>query len=172
MGSFPLLPTDHYHRLRSTEAQTAHLPRRASTWVGSTAPPSSPMRHHSSTDDTFSDVAATVHTVTPSTHSPPQNLPRAYVGPLGRCRFESQLLELLPWTLALLLDRLSGRPSLSPSPTIGTSVLARPNHWSGLYFPELPSLNRRHGSRWIHRRFRRHSPRRRQPTGPAPSSRR
>ena len=31
---------------------------------------------------------------------------------------------MAPWTLALLLDRLSGRPLFSPSPTIGASVLA------------------------------------------------
>ena len=77
---------------------------------------------------------------------------------------------MAPWTLALLLDRLSGRPSFSPLPTIG--VLALPNPSPGLYFPELPSLRRRHGKRWVHRRFWRHSPRRRRPTGPAPSSRR
>ena len=34
---------------------------------------------------------------------------------------------MAPWTLAFLLDQLSGRPSFSPSPTIGTSVLAVPN---------------------------------------------
>ena len=31
---------------------------------------------------------------------------------------------MAPWILALLLDRLSGRPSFSPSPTIDASVLA------------------------------------------------
>ena len=31
---------------------------------------------------------------------------------------------MAPWALALLLDRLSGRPSFSPSPTIGAYVLA------------------------------------------------
>ena len=79
---------------------------------------------------------------------------------------------MAPWTLALLLDRLSGRPSFSPSPTICVSVLALPNPLPGLYFPELPSLHHRHGKRWVHRRFWRHSPRRRRPTGPAPSNRR
>ena len=49
------LATHHYHRLRSTETQTANLPRRASTWVGSTAPPSCPRRHHSFTHNTFGD---------------------------------------------------------------------------------------------------------------------
>ena len=34
---------------------------------------------------------------------------------------------MAPWTLAFLLNRLSGRPSLSPSPTIGASILALPN---------------------------------------------
>ena len=79
---------------------------------------------------------------------------------------------MAPWTLALLLDRLSGRPSFSPSPTIGASVLALRNPSPGLYFPELPSLHRRHGKRWVHRRFWRHNPRRRRPTRPAPSNRR
>ena len=79
---------------------------------------------------------------------------------------------MAPWTLALLLDRLSGRPSFSPSPTIGASVLALRNPSPGLYFPELPSLHRRHGKRWVHRRFWRHHPRRRRPTSPAPSNRR
>ena len=79
---------------------------------------------------------------------------------------------MAPWTLALLLDRLSGRPSFSPSPTIGASVLALRNPSPGLYFPELPSLHRRHGKRWVHRRFWRHHPRRRRPTNPAPSNRR
>ena len=72
----------------------------------------------------------------------------------------------------LLLDRLSGRPSFSPSTTIGASVLALPNPSSGPYFPELPSLHRRHWERSSHRRLRRHRHRRRRPTEPAPSSRR
>ena len=46
------------------------------------------------------------------------------------------------------------------------------NSSSGLSFQELPSLHRRDWKRWVHRRFRRHSPRRRRPTEPAPSSRR
>ena len=79
---------------------------------------------------------------------------------------------MAPWTLALLLDRLSGRLSFSPSPTIGASVVALRNPSPGLYFPELPSLHRRHGKRWVHRRFWRHHPRRRRPTNPAPSNRR
>ena len=79
---------------------------------------------------------------------------------------------MAPWTLALLLDWFPGRPLFSSSHTIGTSVLALPNPSSGFYVPELPSLHRYHGKRWIHRRFRRYSPRRRRPTGPAPSTRR
>ena len=74
--------------------------------------------------------------------------------------------------MALLLDRLPDRPSFSPSPTISASVLALPNPSSGLSFPELPSLHRRHWKRWIHCRFRHHRHRRRRSTGPAPSSRR
>ena len=38
---------------------------------------------------------------------------------------------MAPWTLALLLDRLSGHPSFSPSPTICASVLALPDPSSG-----------------------------------------
>ena len=75
------------------------------------------------------------------------------------------------WTLAFLLDRLSGRLSYSPWPTLGAFVLALPNSSSGLSFPELPSLHRRHWKPWIHRRLRRHNPRRRRPSEPAPSSR-
>ena len=77
---------------------------------------------------------------------------------------------MAPWTLALFLDRLSGRPSFSPSPIIGASVLALPNPSSGLHLPELappPTLET-----WIHRRLRCYRHRRRRPTGPAPSSRR
>ena len=77
---------------------------------------------------------------------------------------------MAPWTLVLLLDRLSGRPSFSPSPIIGASVLALPNPSSGLHLPELappPTLET-----WIHRRLRCYRHRRRRPTGPAPSSRR
>ena len=77
-----------------------------------------------------------------------------------------------PWTLAFLLDRLSGRPSFSLSPPIGAPVLALPNPSSGIHFPELPSLRRRHWKPSIHRRPRRHHHRRRRPTEPAPSSRR
>ena len=44
------------------------------------------------------------------------------------------------------------RPRFSPS-----------NSSSGLSSPELPSLHRRDWKRWIKRRFRRHSPRRRRP---------
>ena len=79
---------------------------------------------------------------------------------------------MAPWTLSPLLDRLSGHLSFSPSPTIGASVLAFPNPSSGLYFPELPSLRRRHWKPWIHRQLRRHRHHRLRPTGPAPSSRR
>ena len=42
----------------------------------------------------------------------------------------------------------------------------------GFSFPELPSLHRRNWKCGVHRRFRRHNPRRRRPTGPAPSNRR
>ena len=65
---------------------------------------------------------------------------------------------MAPWTLALILDRLSGRRSFSSSPTIGASVLALPNPSPGLDFPALPSLHRRHEKRWIHRRLQRHRP--------------
>ena len=59
-------------------------------------------------------------------------------------------------------------------------VLPIANYWclrfscylSGLSFPELPLRRRRHWKPWIHRRLRRHSPRRRRPTEPAPTSRR
>ena len=40
---------------------------------------------------------------------------------------------MAPWTLAFLVDRLSGRSSFSPSPTIGASVLAVANR--GRAFP-------------------------------------
>ena len=72
--------------------------------------------------------------------------------------------------MALLLDRLSGRPSFSRSPTIGASV-SLPNRSSGLDAPELPSLRRRHWKPWIHRRLRRHRHGRRRPTEHAPSTR-
>ena len=70
------------------------------------------------------------------------------------------------------MDRLSDRPSFSPSPIISASVLALPNPSSGHSFPELPSVRRRHWKRWIHCRFRHHRNRRRRSAGPAPSSRR
>ena len=53
----PPLPIHHYHPLLSTDqAQTAHIPRRASNWVGSTFPLSDPIRHYSFTDDTVGEV--------------------------------------------------------------------------------------------------------------------
>ena len=75
-------------------------------------------------------------------------------------------------TLALLLDRLLGRLSFSPSPIFGTSGLALPNPSSGIYFPELPSFRRRRWKPWVHVRLRCHRHRRRRPTESAPSSRR
>ena len=40
-----------------------------------------------------------------------------------------------PWTLALLLDRLSGRPLFAPTPTTGASLLGPPHPSSDHCFP-------------------------------------
>ena len=91
--------------------------------MGSTAPSSCPMRHHSFT----------------GRHLRRRSPPRAIQGHhrlLLRPKPSSGLFRptrsppvrlpapgMAPWTLALILDRLSGRPSFSPSPTIGASAL-------------------------------------------------
>ena len=50
--------------------------------------------------------------------------------------------------LALLLDRLSGRPSFSPAPTINASLLALLILRRTIIFPEPSSLHRRRWKLW------------------------
>ena len=133
---FSPLATHYYHPLLSTdEAHTTHLPCRASTWVGSTAPPSCPMHHHSFTDDTFGDFRRHgPYSDTIDSFSAPKPLSGLF-RPTRLPPIRKPAPEKAPWTLELLQDRLSGRYSFSPSPTISASVLALPSPSSGLFLP-------------------------------------
>ena len=117
---FPPLQTHLYDLLPSAEAQTANIPRRESIWVGSSAPPSCPMRHHSSTDDMSCDFRRRGQCRDTINSFSAPNLRRVFFGPRDCRRLASEVRESrrvhwrYSWILLQAALRSLHRPPLAP----------------------------------------------------------